>query len=214
MTCCVVVVETDHATRLYKIMNLDRFCLKFFAQARGEFDDALFIDIFHEWIRLKSLPGTLLDVADYRHVPEGPGIMLITHEINFAMDYTNNRFGLLAQRKLGDATTHQERILELLRATITFGTLLEADSRLAGQLQLDGSQFEYASNDRLLLPNTAEAYESIRPDLTVVAGTVYPHQEVTISRVENDPRDRLTAVVKSSQPVSLAALAEGVGALA
>ncbi|MCB0198264.1 MAG: hypothetical protein KDJ65_40355, partial [Anaerolineae bacterium] len=100
-------------------MNIERFCVKFFARPETNLDDAVFIEIFHEWIRLKTLPGILLDVADYRHVPDGPGIMLITHEINFAMDYSEGRFGLLAQQKLSQGVTQQERILDLVRATVT-----------------------------------------------------------------------------------------------
>ncbi|HEX9595476.1 MAG TPA: hypothetical protein VF982_01240, partial [Anaerolineales bacterium] len=72
-------------------MDIGRFCIKFFARPGYNIDDAIFIDIFHEWIRLKKLPGILLDVADYRHVPEGPGVMLLTHDINFAMDYSEGR---------------------------------------------------------------------------------------------------------------------------
>ncbi|HMR66307.1 MAG TPA: hypothetical protein PKE64_20030, partial [Anaerolineae bacterium] len=116
-------------------MSIQRFCLKFFAAPETGFDDAIFIEIFHEWIRLKAVPGVLLDVADYRHVPDGPGIMLISHEINFAMDYAEGHFGLLAQRKLGPGETHQARLLDLIRTTVTFGALLEADSRLAGRLR-------------------------------------------------------------------------------
>ena len=52
-------------------MNIERFCVKFFARPETNLDDAVFIEIFHEWIRLKTLPGILLDVADYRHVPFG-----------------------------------------------------------------------------------------------------------------------------------------------
>ena len=49
-------------------MTIERFCVKFLAQREADLDDAVFIDIFHEWVRLKKLGGILLDVADYRHV--------------------------------------------------------------------------------------------------------------------------------------------------
>lgn len=195
-------------------MNLDRFCLKFFAQPGADVDDAVFIDIFHEWIRLKKLGGVLLDVADYRHVPGGPGVMLITHEINFAMDYTEGRFGLLAQRKLGHETGHQARILELARATVAFGALLETDPRLAGRLKLEAGRFHYQSNDRLLAPNTASAFNEIQPDLQAAAEIIYPGRPVTITRVNNDPRDRLTIIVDSGQAAPIGALAESAGVVA
>jgi len=178
-------------------MNIDRFCVKFFARPGAEVDDALFIDIFHEWIRHKKLGGILLDVADYRHVPEGPGIMLITHEINFAMDYSEGRFGLLAQRKRGYGDSQPERILELIRATAAFGTLLEEEPRLEGGLRLEGGTFHYMSNDRLAQPNDEPSFVALKPDLEAAASLIYPGRPVSISRLENDPRDRLTAVVEA-----------------
>lgn len=191
-------------------MNIERFCLKFFARPGADIDDAIFIDIFHEWIRFKKLGGILLDVADYRHVPEGPGIMLITHEINFAMDYAEGRFGLFAQRKLGQTSSHQERILELARATVSFGALLESDPRIVGKLSLEGGTFHYMANDRLVAPNNATAFAALKPDLEAVAAVLYPGEQVSVRRVENDPRDRLTAVVEAGS-VDLGLLLDRLG---
>jgi hypothetical protein len=176
-------------------MNLDRFCLKFFARPNVAVDEAIFIDIFHEWIRHKKLNGVLIDVVDYRHVPEGPGVMLITHEINFAMDHSGGRLGLLAQRKLGPGSSHPERILALIRAAATFGALLEADRRVAGKLSLEGGMFHYISNDRLLAPNDAASFAALKPDLAAAAASIYPGRAVSLTRLENDPRGRLTIEV-------------------
>ena len=66
----------------------NRFCIKFVAQD-ASLDEETLIPVFHEWIRERKLPGVMFDVVDYRHVPEGPGIMLITHEINYAMEHGN-----------------------------------------------------------------------------------------------------------------------------
>jgi hypothetical protein len=187
-------------------MDVERFCLKFFAHADGV-DEASFIPIFHDWIRLKSLPGTLIDVADYRHVPDGPGIMLISHEVNYAMEHGDGQFGLSAQRKLGKAGTHQERIVELARRLARFGALLEADSRLGGALALEGGHFVYRANDRLRVPNTEAAFVAIEPALATAAAELYGDQPVTITRLENDPRERLTVVVQTGAPVALSSLA-------
>jgi hypothetical protein len=194
-------------------MEIERFCLKFFARSGAPVDDAIFIDIFHEWIRLKKLGGILLDVADYRHVPEGPGVMLITHDINFGMDYSGGRFGLLAQRKRGSGRNHQERLLELAQATVIFGALLEADSRLVGQLKLEGGTFHYIANDRLLAPNTEAGFVALQPDLAAAAALIYPGQPVSITRLSNDPRDRLTAIVDAGS-LNMSVLQEIMGVVA
>lgn len=189
-------------------MAPERFCIKFLARPETNVDEVAFIEIFHEWIRLQKLKGTLIDVADYRHVPNGPGIMLITHEANYAMDHGNGQFGLYAQRKLGEGNSHKERILELARSTAAFGALLESDNRVAGKLSLEGGQFLYMANDRLHAPNTEEAFAALKPDLEAAAAELYPGQTVSVTRLENDPRDRLTAVVKVDNSVNLATLAQ------
>jgi hypothetical protein len=187
-------------------MDVERFCLKFFARA-GAVDEASFIPILHDWIRLKSLPGTLIDVADYRHVPDGPGIMLISYDINYAMEHGGGQFGLSAQRKLGEASTHQERIVELAKRMACFASLLETDGRLAGAFALEGGKFLYIANDRLRLPNTADSFAAIQPDLQAAAAALYGDQSVSVTRLDNDPRERLTAVVEAAGPVTLASLA-------
>lgn len=188
-------------------MDLERFCIKFLARpGHADVDEASFIPIFHEWIRLKSLPGTLIDVADYRHVPNGPGIMLISHEINYAMEHGGGQFGVSAQRKLGTGSTQQERIVDLAKCLALFGSLLEADGRLAGSLQLEGGAFLYQANDRLHAPNTAEVFATLKPDLQTAAAQLYGTSEISVKRLDNDPRDRLSILVQAARPVDLAAL--------
>ncbi|HEX9925742.1 MAG TPA: hypothetical protein VGD99_24010 [Anaerolineae bacterium] len=194
-------------------MNIERFCIKFFTRPGPDLDEAGFIDIFHEWIRLKKLGGILLDVTDYRHVPNGPGVMLITHEINFAMDHTDGRFGLLAQRKRGQGHSHQERLMELLRVSVAFATLLETDPRVQGKLSFEGGLFEYISNDRLAVPNDDATFAAIQPDLAAAAALIYPNQDVSITRVQNDPRARLTVVIDAGS-VNMSELVETMGVVA
>ncbi len=187
-------------------MNLERFAVKFFARPDTNVEDEAFIDIFHDWIRHKRLNHVMLDVADYRHVPTGPGIMLVTHEVNYAMDREDGRFGLYAQRKLGSEETLKERIAGLVKTTARFGSLLEAESRMNGKLYLEGSKFHYIANDRLHAPNTEDAFNQIKPELEAIAADLYPSKSVSVTRLQNDPRARLTAVVEADSPIDISAL--------
>lgn len=189
-------------------MNSERFCVKFFVQPDCHIEDeASLIPIFHEWIRLKKLDQICIDVADYRHVPEGPGVMVITHEINFSMDHGGGMYGLSAQQKLGSEATVAERVVGLVRTTAKFGALLESDPRLSGQVRLAGERFHYIANDRLLAPNTEESFAILKPELESVAATLYPGQSASISRLDTDPRDRLTVEIQVTTPVTLETLA-------
>lgn len=40
-------------------------------------------EFFHDWIRLGWLDDILVDVADYGHVTQGPGVILIGHRCNY-----------------------------------------------------------------------------------------------------------------------------------
>lgn len=186
-------------------MDIQRFCLKFFIHA-GQVDEAAFIPIFHEWIRLKKLPDTLIDVADYRHVPDGPGIMLISHEVNYAMDHAGGQFGLSGQRKLGEGQSHAERILHLAKRLAQFSSQLEKDPRMAGQLRVEGGTFLYQANDRLQVPNTEAAFNAIKPHLEAAATQLYSGQAVSITRVKNDPRDRLSVLIETASSREISSL--------
>jgi hypothetical protein len=59
-----------------------------------------FVPVFHSWICSKKLKDYLMiDVADYNHVPEGPGTLLVTHEENFSTALAEGKLALLYQRK-------------------------------------------------------------------------------------------------------------------
>ena len=57
------------------------------------------IPVFHSWIETPSGDELLIDVADYTHVPAGPGIVLIGHEGNYSVDNSGNRLGVRYNRK-------------------------------------------------------------------------------------------------------------------
>ncbi len=73
--------------------------VKVFAREPVSIDLGEAIPIFHRWIQDHVCPELLIDVADYRHVPNGPGVMLIGHEANYSLDMTKGRLGLLYNRK-------------------------------------------------------------------------------------------------------------------
>ncbi len=190
-------------------MNLQRFCVKFFAQPSPGFDVAKLINVFHDWIKRQVDLGTLIDVADYRHVPGGPGVMLITHEANFAMDYTEGRrFGLLYQRKTDQAGDTTARIVSAVGHALTACRMLTQDPHVEGALSFSAGELWVIANDRLLAPNTDDAYDQLRPHLQEVGETLFGECEV--EKVNNDSRERLAARLVSVAPVSLDALAAKV----
>jgi len=171
-----------------------KVCVKVYADEPAGLNDAeLFVPIFHEWIRDGVFDLVLFDVADYAHTPDSPGIVLVSHEAHFAMDRSDERFGLLAQRRVRFEGSASEAIAATLRQTLAFAAKLERDPRVAGKIKFDAAKIRFESNDRLRLPNDdegARAFDAtLRAALRVVFGEGAGAAKVV--RVKNDPRDRL-----------------------
>ena len=78
------------------LSDLHRIGIKI-ASADGALPARELVPVFHRWIQTGAVPGHLLiDVADYDHVPEGPGILLVAHEGNLGMDLIGGTLGLAA----------------------------------------------------------------------------------------------------------------------
>ncbi len=144
------------------------------------FDDV--IPVFHQWIRDAVCPELLIDVADYVHVPDGPGILLIGHEANYSLDNREGRPGLLYNRKAVLEGTFQSRLKQAHEAALAACDRLEKDPALDGKLKFDRNQLEVFVNDRLLAPNTLDTWQAVKPALD----RYFPTS--TIAR-EGEPRD-------------------------
>jgi hypothetical protein len=168
-----------------------RACVKVYAsESKVEDDAALFVPIFHEWIRDGALDMVMLDVADYAHAPDSPGIVLVCHEVSFSMDRSDGRFGILAQRRTPVDGTPEDAVARTLGHTLEVAKKLQADPRVSKVLKLDVSNVRVESNDRLRLPNSDAGYAVFAPMVTEAVHRVTGSWPA-VSRVANDPRDRL-----------------------
>jgi hypothetical protein len=138
--------------------------LKIFVADPGAIELADAIPVFHQWIRDSVCPEMLIDVADYRHVSAGPGIMLIGHEANYSFDNREKRLGLLYNRKAPLDGTFQTRLGQAYRAALEACDRLEQEAAFRGKLKFDRNAIEVFINDRLLAPNNEETWQAIRPE--------------------------------------------------
>ena len=169
--------------------------LKIFVADPGAIDLADAIPVFHQWIRDSVCPEMLIDVADYRHVSAGPGILLIGHEANYSFDNRGNRLGLLYNRKAALDGTFQTRLGQAYRAALDACDRLEQEAPFRGKLRFDWNAIEVFINDRLLAPNNDETWQALRPELeTFFSG-------FTIQR-HGEPRDLFRVAVTSPAPLT------------
>src|ERR1700720_2644349 len=143
-------------------IQLQHVNVKLLLRNPEEVDLEPLIPVFHDWIRDQVGEGLLLDVADYRHVDAGPGVVLIGHEGDYSVDNTDHRLGVRYNRKAALDGSNLDRLKQATRAALTACQRLEAESRLGGNLRFNGQEMEIFINDRLLAPNsgaTREAFE-------------------------------------------------------
>ncbi len=74
----------------------------------------------------------LIDVADYAHVPDGPGILLVSDEANIYFDRFDGRLGLTYSRKRPIEGTFADRLAAVVSYARQACELLEASPVLNG----------------------------------------------------------------------------------
>lgn len=173
-------------------MELQHINLKLFIENPESVKLEDYGGIFNNWIQQQWADELLVDVADYQHVHAGPGVVLIAHEANYSIDNTDNRLGLLYNRKAQLNGTNQEKLAQAARA------LLKAAQKLQKEqgLKFNGREVQLIINDRLVAPNTTETLSALLPDLNAFFGKLFGGAEFTIDPVAN-PRERFTVFVTS-----------------
>jgi hypothetical protein len=189
-------------------MDTVKYELKFFLEDDSGVEMEEFIPVFHDWIQTQQLDELLIDVADYRHVPQGPGVVLIAHDAHYGMDLADDRLGLLYSRR---RETHpsrcaiqsvEDRLRSVWHCALTACQQLEAHPALHGRLQFRGSELLLRCNDRLHAPNTTAAYDELCQYLTPFLATLYVDQHVEVEHLR-DHSSRLTVAIKVPEPLGV-----------
>jgi hypothetical protein len=167
-----------------------------------------FIGVFHRWIKDLVLPELLVDVANYAHVPEGPGVVLIGHGSDYFLDQGGGRFGLLHNRKRA-GFPEAERLADLARRTLNAALLLEGDPALSGKLRFATNDFLFRINDRLAAPNTDDTFARVRPELEALAARIFDGP-CDLKRTGSD-KELFTVRLTTAKSLPLATLLERAG---
>jgi hypothetical protein len=183
-------------------MELQHVNVKLFLQEPRDVDLEPLIPVFHSWIQDQADGELLLDVADYRHVEAGPGVVLIGHEGNYSVDNTDNRLGVRYNRKAALEGSNQDRLAQAARAALTACKRLEAEPRLGGRLRFNGREIEIFINDRLLAPNIDATREALDADIQAFSRKLFPEVEYSLS-YDRDPRKLFAVSLSVTGPFSV-----------
>ena len=170
--------------------------------APADFDITDIIPVFHRWIQEQTVPGLLIDVADYKHVPQGPGILLISDEGDYSLEQEDGGFSIVYDRKRQTGDDLGESIRIVLATLRTALQALEAEPSLA--LSAEASHIELTILDRLQYPNTLEIFDVIRNSLTESVAAIYELPHVQLSYTTTDARRPLTIQIQTEHELAIA----------
>jgi len=187
--------------------NVAHVNVKIFARQPVEIELGDAIPVFHHWIQDAVLDELVIDVADYRHVPDGPGVMLIGDEANYSLDRAFNRLGLLYNRKRASDGVLQDKLLKAFGSALLACSHLEKEPPFEGKLRFDAGECDVILNDRLLAPNTPDTWEALRPEFTKFFDGLFGTSRYSIAHV-GEPRERFRVAVKADAAIDVASILE------
>jgi hypothetical protein len=168
-------------------VDAHKIVVKFFADGGFDLSGEQFVPVLHTWIQQHAMPDhTLIDVADYSHVHQGPGTLVVGHEANFYLDRTDGFLGLSYSRKQPFAGNFGERLRQAFTAALRACARLEDEPALHGKLKFRTNEALVRLNDRLLAPNTPQTYQHVKPQLEELAAALWPGAAVEI---EHNPAE-------------------------
>lgn len=187
-------------------MLSERLQLKIYLEPSEHFELEALIPVFHRFIRDQLIKELMIDVVDYSHVPNGPGVVLIGHEADYYVGALDGAVGLVYSRKRA-APEAAARLEDALRRLLNVARLLEQDSTV--KLRFRSNELSLRLTDRLNAPNDDASYGVVKSEVEQLFGRVYGGA-VSVERLA-ESRGPLGLRIKTSASPSLEALLEKLG---
>jgi hypothetical protein len=181
--------------------------VKLFEKGAPEVSLAEIVTVFHRWIQQKTIDEPLIDVADYKHVTGGPGILLVGFESSYAFDIGEGRRGLAYVRKRNQGTDLSESLAASLGRLAVAALLLQSAPAMQGRLSFDPAELQITFLDRLTSPNSEDSFRSVVSEVERALGRLEGGGSAVISRIADNVRRPLRLHVRIGGDVSLRQLA-------
>tara|TARA_B100000959_G_scaffold248996_1_gene276318 strand:+ start:213 stop:758 length:546 start_codon:yes stop_codon:yes gene_type:complete len=179
-------------------MDLQKIGIKFFLKNEKSFSSKEYIPLFHQWIQNKSISDHLLiDVADYSHVLDGPGVMLMAHEGHFSLDQEGLAPGMLYMRKMDLEGDFSARFFKVFSITLEVVNLL-----IQKDLEFCQKSFRFIANDRRLAENNIENQNLYKEKISKILHGKYSNQSWEFDD-ESKENERLAFSVNFTSKINL-----------
>ncbi|MEE2778108.1 MAG: hypothetical protein VYE73_15250, partial [Acidobacteriota bacterium] len=170
-------------------MDTAKIDLKVYAASTGNGSGASgleldrLIPVFHRWIKESRLVELPIDVVDYSHVPDGPGVLLVCHDAQYGVEGGDGELGLLYSRRrethpsLGGIATLEDRIESVFERALAACARLQIEASLGGRLRFPSDHFLLRVNDRRI---GEESFGDLSTALHSFFARLLPQTEVSI----------------------------------
>jgi hypothetical protein len=167
-----------------------RLTVKYFIQDPAAVNLKEFVPIFHRWIQNQTVEGLLIDVADYKHIQDGPGIILVGDQVDYAIDIGDGRPGLLyrAKRRAQSRKPLRSLLEESMLLALRACRALELEPSLQGRIAFRTDEAAIGFPDRLRIPNNRNSAAELEADIQAVLESIYAGIEVKIQPASGDAR--------------------------
>ncbi len=185
-------------------MKLHQLSVKLFCSGDSRVDQDALIPVFHRWIREGRLDErVLVDVADYRHVHHGPGVMIIAHDAHYGLDEEDDEPGLLYSRKRDELGDADDKLKDALAKVFAACAALEAEDAIGLRFRADRLLLRVQS--RMVADNSRGSFAELAPHAERLAAGLYPGEAVEVRHV-GEPRAPLSIELIAPSDPGLAAL--------
>ncbi len=150
--------------------DLQRIDVKLLLDCPPDPDLDQFLVIFDRWRKADDHPADWVDLADYAHMPGGPGILIAGKRDTFSVNLNPPGPGLLTSVRRGLEGSLEDRFREALRRAREFNSAVMAEPEFPAEFSVREGAWEIYVNDRLGFPNTDPTDRLVRPALAAALG--------------------------------------------
>ena len=150
--------------------DLQRIDLKLLLAAPATPDLDPFLVIFDRWRKVADHPSDWVDLADYAHMPLGPGILIAGKRDTFSVNLNPPGPGLLTSVRSGLDGGLEERFRTGFERARELNAALLAEPEFPPEMVPIEGAWEVFANDRLLCPNTDQMDAVVKPALAAALG--------------------------------------------
>ncbi len=179
-------------------MNLQYINWKLHLDNPAEAEPDEFFKVLNDWI--PGAPEVFVDVADYKHVQDGPVVILVGHYVNYSLDHTGRRLGLLYDYKQPMDGGNADKLRSTLIGALRVAKRLQDEKGFTHAPRFQAGDLRFIVNSRALAPNTPQTLAAIKPDLLAVLEKAFGAGGFTFEHLTDARQRFMVDIVATGSP--------------